>query len=176
MNILVIEENLSRRKIIHRKLQLTKINSHIVLVKSFTQALGILKRTKFDVVMINQQLFNFLPKKQIQALNAEIVLLTLKKDLSKKKYNQLLIDAKIEEYKKVLTEVKKQIPVVKPLSKREKEILFLISHGLNGKKIASNLSIKETTIKTHLRRIRIKLHTLNRSHSVAKALRQGSIH
>ena len=60
MKILVIEENLSRRKIIHRKIQLTKINSTIVLVKNIRQALNYLKYSSIDLILINKQLFNLL--------------------------------------------------------------------------------------------------------------------
>jgi ATP/maltotriose-dependent transcriptional regulator MalT len=176
MNILVIEENLSRRKIIHRKLQLTKIQSQIVLVKNFGQAMIYLKNSKIDLVIINTQVFNAVSEIQKKVLkNRKIILLNTKKDTSKSKYLTLFIEAEVEEYKNLLTKVMASKPKVKPLSKRENEILFLISHGLNNKKITKNLKIQDATIKTHLRRIRIKLHTENRAHSVAMALRQGLI-
>lgn len=175
MNILVIEENLSRRKIIHRKLDLTKIKLNIVLATNLNQGLIKLNKSKFNVIFISKNLFNIANQKQLEDYKTKIVVITLSKESLNKKYIQLYLDAKVDQYKKVMFEALKQKPKIRPLSKREKQILFLISHGLNTKKISSNLKIKETTIKTHLRRIRIKLHTANRTHSVAKAMRQGLI-
>ncbi len=176
MNILVIEENLSRRKIIHRKLQLTKISAHIVLVKNIRQALIYLKNSQIDLVLINQKLFDLTTKQQKEVLNKlKVTLLAMNKKISNPKISTLFIDANVEEYKEVLSEVLLIKPRIRLLSKREKEILFLISHGLNNKKLAKNLDIQDATIKTHLRRIRLKLHTENRTHSVALALRQGYI-
>lgn len=176
MNILVIEENLSRRKIIHRKLQLTKIKSQIVLVKNIKQAFIYLKNSNIDLFLINRQLFNLLTDIQKNTLlNKNLILLTTRHETLKSKYLTLFIEANIEEYRKLISKVLLKKPKVKLLSRREKEILFLISHGLNNRKIAQNLKIQDATIKTHLRRIRLKLHTENRAHSVAKALRQGVI-
>lgn len=176
MKILVIEENLSRRKIIHRKLQLTKIQSQIVLVKNIRQAYVYLKNSNIDLVLINKQLFSLMSKQQKEFLNRnQVTLLILKKEEVKSKYSTLQIDANVKDYKDLLTKLLLRKPRNKPLSKREKEILFLISHGLNNKKLIKNLKIQDATIKTHLRRIRIKLHTQNRAHSVAMALRQGYI-
>ena len=70
MNILVIEENLSRRKIIHRKLQLTKIQSQIMLVRNYRQALIYLRNSKIDLVLINIQMFNILSEIQKKVLKA----------------------------------------------------------------------------------------------------------
>ena len=176
MNILVIEENLSRRKIIHRKLQLTKIQSQIMLVRNFRQALIYLRNSKIDLVLINIQMFNILSEIQKKVLrNRNVILLSINKEISKSKNSTLFIEAEVSEYKNLLTKNMAKKPKIKVLSKREKEILFLISHGLNNKKIAKNLKIQDATIKTHLRRIRIKLRTENRAHSVAMALRKGAI-
>jgi ATP/maltotriose-dependent transcriptional regulator MalT len=175
MNIIVIEQNLSIRKIIHRKLELTKIRLNIMLATNLNQGLIKLSKSKFDVIFISKNLFNIANQKQLEDFKNNIVVITLTKESLKKKFIQLYLDAKVDQYKKIMFEAVKQKPKIRPLSKREKEILFLISHGLNTQKISSNLKIKETTIKTHLRRIRIKLHTANRTHSVAKAMRQGLI-
>lgn len=176
MNLLVIEDNLSRRKIIHRKLQLTKVQSQIVLVKNFRQALFYFKNSKIDIVFINDHLFHLLTKQQKEILTKKkFTLLTLQKEVLKSRYTRLYFDTNVAEYKELLTKVLLRKPKKRLLSKREKEILFLISHGLNNKKLTKNLKIQDATIKTHLRRIRIKLNTQNRSHSVATALRQGYI-
>ena len=49
------------------------------------------------------------------------------------------------------------------LTRRESEVLELISQGLSNKEIASELSIGESTVKAHLHNILTKLHLKNRS-------------
>lgn len=60
------------------------------------------------------------------------------------------------------------------LSKREMEILELISMGYSDKEIAYNLSISARTVQTHVTRIVIKLGARNRTNAVANYLRQYS--
>lgn len=58
------------------------------------------------------------------------------------------------------------------LSKRELEILELISWGYSDKEIACNLSISARTVQTHVTRIVIKLGARNRTNAVANYIRQ----
>jgi DNA-binding NarL/FixJ family response regulator len=58
------------------------------------------------------------------------------------------------------------------LSKRELEILELISLGYSDKEIASNLNISARTVQTHVTRIVIKLGARNRPNAVANYMRQ----
>lgn len=58
------------------------------------------------------------------------------------------------------------------LSKREQEILELISWGYSDKEIALNLNISARTVQTHVTRIVIKLNARNRTNAVANYLRQ----
>lgn len=58
------------------------------------------------------------------------------------------------------------------LSKRELEILELISWGYSDKEIAGNLSISARTVQTHVTRIVIKLGARNRTNAVANYIRQ----
>lgn len=60
------------------------------------------------------------------------------------------------------------------LSKRELEILELISLGNSDKEIASNLNISARTVQTHVKRIVIKLDARNRTNAVANYMRQYS--
>lgn len=58
------------------------------------------------------------------------------------------------------------------LSKRELEILELISWGYSDKEIACNLKISARTVQTHVTRIVIKLNARNRTNAVANYIRQ----
>lgn len=58
------------------------------------------------------------------------------------------------------------------LSKRELEILELISCGYSDKEIAYNLSISARTVQTHVTRIVVKLGARNRTNAVANYIRQ----
>lgn len=59
------------------------------------------------------------------------------------------------------------------LTKREKEVLQLVSEGLSNREIAERLYIAENTVKNHLRNILEKLHMHNRAQAVAFAIREG---
>ena len=65
----------------------------------------------------------------------------------------------------------KNSPVVlaEPLTKREREVLLLLSSGVSNKDIANKFQISLSTAKTHLRRIYRKLDVHNRTQAVAKA-------
>lgn len=58
------------------------------------------------------------------------------------------------------------------LSKRESEILELISQGYSDKEIACFLKISARTVQTHVTRIVIKLGARNRPNAVANYIKQ----
>lgn len=55
------------------------------------------------------------------------------------------------------------------ISKREKEVIFLVAQGLTNREIANNLFISEHTVKVHLRNIMEKFHAHTRQQAVALA-------
>jgi len=59
------------------------------------------------------------------------------------------------------------------LTKREHEVVSLLSEGLQNKQIAIRLSISETTVRHHLTSIFNKLKVANRLALVIYAYRQG---
>ena len=61
------------------------------------------------------------------------------------------------------------------LSKREVEVLHLLSEGKTNKEIAKDLWISEQTVKTHVAHIFNKLGTTDRTETVAHALRTGLV-
>jgi DNA-binding NarL/FixJ family response regulator len=61
------------------------------------------------------------------------------------------------------------------LSEREREVLALVSEGLENRDVAERLCLSEKTIKNHLARIYQKLDVANRTQAVAHCQRWGLI-
>lgn len=62
-----------------------------------------------------------------------------------------------------------------PLTKREREVLRLISDGLGNKEIAHKLGISEHTAKFHISSILAKLEVSGRAEAVSQGIRRGLI-
>ena len=59
------------------------------------------------------------------------------------------------------------------LTRRELEVLRLVTDGLRNKEIAARLGISENTVKFHLKHILDKLHAQSRAEVAARAVREG---
>jgi DNA-binding CsgD family transcriptional regulator len=59
------------------------------------------------------------------------------------------------------------------LTRREKQVLSLGTQGLTSPKIAARLGLRPSTVTTHLKNAYKKLRVHNRTHAVAKILREG---
>ncbi len=62
------------------------------------------------------------------------------------------------------------------LTKREVEVLQLISQGMANKEIAATLGTADGTIKMHVQNVLQKLNATDRTHAVTIGLRRGIIH
>lgn len=62
---------------------------------------------------------------------------------------------------------------ISDLTDREREVLTLLSHGLNTGAIASNLSISEKTVRNHVSNIFLKLQVSDRVQAVLWARQMG---
>ncbi len=59
------------------------------------------------------------------------------------------------------------------LSERQLDVLRLVAVGANASQIAAELSISESTVRTHVKHILQRLGAHNRAHAVALAMTQG---
>jgi DNA-binding CsgD family transcriptional regulator len=63
------------------------------------------------------------------------------------------------------------LPTIEPLTRREREILQLMSEGLSNKQIADRLWLSVETVKSHVSAVYAKLGADSRAHAVAIAFR-----
>ena len=73
------------------------------------------------------------------------------------------------------TELSRRTPSSEELSQRELEILQLMAKGAANKEISAQLSISQSTVKTHIANIFQKLGVNDRTEAVTQALRKGII-
>lgn len=75
----------------------------------------------------------------------------------------------LHQSKKITSEIDTQIIKKLEISKREYEVLHQISLGLSNKEIAKKLFVSESTIKTHVSSLLIKLDAKRRTQAIQKA-------
>jgi DNA-binding NarL/FixJ family response regulator len=76
---------------------------------------------------------------------------------------------------KLASELSRKSTVADALSDREIEVLDLVAKGVSNKDIADQLSITQSTVKTHVTSIFQKLNVTTRTEAVTTALRRGII-
>ena len=72
-----------------------------------------------------------------------------------------------------LEAAERRSPGATPLTKREWEILWMISKGHDNKGIAELLGIRVQTVKNHTSNVLSKMQARNRTHAAMMAIRKG---
>ncbi len=80
-----------------------------------------------------------------------------------------------QELGSLLEELESKDPIENPLSKRENEVLLLVSEGHPNKEIAYRLSISDRTVQFHIKSIFTKKQVSRRAEAATEALKRGWI-
>ena len=81
----------------------------------------------------------------------------------------LLNKKSLQQKVKVISRIKRTRKTKTDLTSREFEVLELIVEGLSNKEIAAQLFVTESTVKTHVSNILIKLDAKRRTEAIQKA-------
>ena len=81
----------------------------------------------------------------------------------------------LEEFARTTPEAASPPPALDELTPRELEVLQLISRGMSNAEIAAELIVSETTVKTHVARVLMKLSLRDRIQAVVLAYESGII-
>ena len=65
--------------------------------------------------------------------------------------------------------------VLEPLTRREEQVLHLLTEGLSNREIGQRLHLTEGTVKNYVSAIIAKLQANDRTHAVVRALRHGLV-
>ena len=76
---------------------------------------------------------------------------------------------------KVMTNIRKEVPLHEDLTEREIEILLLIAQGKQNQDIADELFIALKTVKTHVSNVLSKLQVTDRTQAVIYAFKHGLV-
>lgn len=111
---------------------------------------------------------NDIAEKELERLATECRLYAKGK---RPEFSLLMIADSLESLKKSLDE--RHLSLENPLSRRENEVLELLSLGYTNKEIARAFKLSEKTIEFHLGKIMQKTEASKRTEAVANAFKNG---
>jgi DNA-binding CsgD family transcriptional regulator len=72
-----------------------------------------------------------------------------------------------------MTATRTNPPAARRITARERDVLELVAEGYSTTEIARALWITEDTVRTHIKRMLVRLGARTRAHAVAIAFREG---
>jgi DNA-binding CsgD family transcriptional regulator len=76
---------------------------------------------------------------------------------------------------RALGRIRRDVDATKLLTRRQRQALQRMSHGLTYEEAAAELGIGLETVKEHMKGARSRLNALNTNHAIAEAIRLGLI-
>lgn len=181
-NALVVEDDAGWRELLAELLADAGLS--VRTCASYVEAIGLLKRERFDLSVVdlslassltpeNQDGFRLLAGMQKDGVPVIVVSGYVDPARIEQAYSDRLIYACLEKQafdRKAFTATVMQAlrgvktdPVLDSLTEREREVLVLLARGLTNKEIAKELTITTNTVKRHLKSLFAKLNVNTRS-------------
>lgn len=187
--VLVIEDDAGWRSLLGELLE--DDGYQVRASSSYVEAVGLLKRERFQVAVVDLSLasslsdenrdgYRLLASMQKAGIPVVVVSGYAEPLRIEQAYQERLIVACLEKqsfdrkaFRQTIREARRSMvidPVTQSLTDREREVLSLLAQGLTNKEIARELVITQNTVKRHLKSLFIKLGVNTRSAASAKAI------
>lgn len=187
--MLVIEDDAGWRSLLGELLE--DDGYQVRASSSYVEAVGLLKRERFQVAVVDLSLasslsdenrdgYRLLASMQKAGIPVVVVSGYAEPLRIEQAYQERLIVACLEKqsfdrkaFRQTIREARRSMvidPVTQSLTDREREVLSLLAQGLTNKEIARELVITQNTVKRHLKSLFIKLGVNTRSAASAKAI------
>lgn len=161
---------------------------------SYVEAIGLLKRERFNLAVVDLSLASSLNRENMDGLrllaslrktDAPVIVVSGFADPGQieQAFQEQLIFACLEKQSFDRKSFRKTVqsalshtpaaPLLNTLTDREREVLTLLARGLTNKEIAYQLTITPNTVKRHLKSLFVKLDVNTRAAASAKAISLG---
>ena len=195
--ILICDTSFKATKLLEKNLVKLPQISEIVVAHKIVEVQKVLKANQIQVVFLSLDFAQVINKKTLLGLFGKVPVILLVQPRVKPFLSPeillvsdgiVLNNATDLEFQIVLAALKIDLghkivesKLIKPkgnspfLTNREMQILHYLSRGKSNLKIAQELKIALPTVKTHVRKILVKLNATNRTHGVAQGIRWSLI-
>jgi DNA-binding NarL/FixJ family response regulator len=197
MKTLICDTSFRATKLLEKILVKLPQISEIVVAHELVEVKKVLKANKIQVVFLSLDFAQVINKKTLLDLFGKVPVILLLQPRVKPFFSSeillisdgiVLNNATDLEFQIVLAALKIDMgqkivesKLIKPkgnsplLTNREMQILHYLSVGESNLRIAQELKIAVPTVKTHVRKILLKLNATNRTHGVAQGIRWSLI-